>query len=156
MSLKLTAKAGLLSGLAMVLAGLGGCGFEDGVQLNGKIFDVMGLNGSSKSAEPKVAARQPLTLPPSDALPPPGSSNADQPSLAEIQDPDRTKQVSQADQERQQAEYCKKNYDPLVARGDDSADTVTGPLGPCHGSVFSAVKKWTTPDDGSSDDSETQ
>jgi hypothetical protein len=156
MSLNLTAKVGMLSAFAMLLASVGGCGFEDGVQLNGKIFDVLGMNGESKPSEPKVAARQPLTLPPSDALPPPGSGKAEQPSLADIQDPDRVKQVSKADLERQQAEYCKKNYDPVVARGDDSADSIVGPLGPCRGSVFTALKKWTTPDDTASDDSEAQ
>jgi hypothetical protein len=158
MPLKSLAKTALLAALAGGLAGLGGCGFDD-VQLNGKIFDAMGLNtGSVKSAEPKVAARQPLVVPPGlESLPPPGSGKAEQPSLADIQDPDALKKVSKADLERQQAEYCKKNYYDALARGDASADSAAGPLGSCHPSVFTAIKKWTSgSDDDASGDSQDQ
>ncbi len=125
---------------------LAGCGGFDGVQLNGKVFDAMGLNGDGgPQGDPKMAARQPLVVPPGlEALPPPGSGKAEAPTLAEIQDPDRKIKVSQADLEKKQAEYCKKNYEEAKMRGDQSADTATGPLGPCHGSIFNAVKKWTT------------
>jgi hypothetical protein len=32
-------------------------------------------------------------------------------------------------------------------RGDDSADAISGPLGSCQPSVFTAIKKWTSGDD---------
>jgi hypothetical protein len=92
-----------------------------------------------------MAVRQPLVVPPGlDSLPPPGSGKVDQPSLAEIQDPDKKKLVSQADLEQKQAEYCRKNYEEPLQRGDSSADSASGPLGSCHPSIFTAVKKWTT------------
>ncbi|MBS0233157.1 MAG: hypothetical protein JSR99_06695 [Proteobacteria bacterium] len=158
MSLKSAHKIGLCAAIAMLL---GGCGGYDGVQLNGKVFDMMGLNGdSTPKGDPKMAVRQPLTLPPSDSLPPPGSGKVDQPSLAEIQDPDKKKVVNQAELEKQQAEYCRKNYEEPIARGDTSADSAAGPLGPCHPSIFTAVQKWTTKpgyhDNGGEDDTESQ
>lgn len=157
MALKTIGKTALLATLALTLPGLAGCSMDD-VQLNGKIFDAMGMNttGSVKKGDPKMAVREPLVVPPGlDSLPPPGSGQEAQPSLAEIQDPDRKQKVSQADLEKQQAEYCKVHYDQALARGDDSADSASGPLGSCHPSIFSAVKKWTSGDD-EGDDSQTQ
>ncbi len=158
MSLKSAQKICLSAAVALSLAG---CGGFDGVQLNGKVFDAMGLNGAAgPKGDPKMAIRQPLVVPPGlDSLPPPGSGKVDQPSLAEIQDPDKKAQVSQADLEKQQAEYCKKNYDEAQFRGDSSADSASGPLGSCHPSIFSAVKNWTTGStktDDSDDDSQSQ
>lgn len=139
----------------------GGCGGIDGVQLNGKVFDAMGLNGNSgPQQDPKMAVRQPLTLPPNDALPPPGSGKGEQPTLADIQDPDKKKVIDQNALERQQAEYCQKNYTEPMARGDSSAETASGPLGSCHPSIFTAVQKWTAKkpyeDNGGEDTSSTQ
>lgn len=155
MALKSIGKAALSVALATALAGLAGCGLDD-VQLNGKIFDAIGLNSTGpKNAEPKLAARQPLVVPPGlNSLPPPGSGKVEQPSLAEIQDPDMKQKVSQADLERQQAEYCKVHYEDAMARGDNTADLATGPLGPCRGSVLSAVKSWTTGSNKADDDSQ--
>ncbi|HET6390526.1 hypothetical protein [Hyphomicrobium sp.] len=134
---------------------LAGCGGFDGVQLNGKVFDVMGLNGGAPQGDPKLAARQPLVVPPGlESLPPPGSGKAEAPTLAEIQDPDKKLKVSQADLERQQAEYCKKNYEEPKMRGDATADSASGPLGSCHGSILTAVKKWTTGSTNSDEDSD--
>jgi hypothetical protein len=161
MPLKSYAKASLLASFGAALLAVSGCGY-DGVQLNGKIFDLVGLGGdqTAKSAEPKMAVRQPLVVPPGlDSLPPPGSGKADQPSLAEIQDPDKLKKVSQADLQKQQDAYCKVNYEDALARGDSSADAARGPLGPCHPSIFTGVKKWMTSgkDDADGDDNtETQ
>ncbi|CAA2142375.1 hypothetical protein [Hyphomicrobium sp. ghe19] len=158
MSLKLGRKIGLCVTASLFLAG---CGGFDGVQLNGKVFDAMGLNGDSgPKGDPKMAARQPLVVPPGlEALPPPGSGKVEQPTLAEIQDPDKKLKVSQADLERQQAEYCKKNYEEAQFRGDSSADSAAGPLGSCKPSIFNAVKKWTTGStnaDDSDDDFQSQ
>jgi hypothetical protein len=156
-ALKTIGKTALLAALALALPGLAGCSMDD-VQLNGKVFDAMGMNttGSVKKDDPKMAAREPLVVPPGlDSLPPPGSSKEAQPTLAEIQDPDRNQKVSKAELEKQQAEYCKVHYDQAKTRGDDNADLATGPLGPCQQSIFSAVKKWTSGDDDG-DDTETQ
>ena len=142
---------------------LGGCGGIDGVQLNGKVFDAIGLNDSSApQSDPKMAVRQPLTIPPTtEALPPPGSGKGQQPAFADIQDPDKKKVVDQAELQRQQDEYCRKNYEEPMQRGDSSADSASGPLGSCHPSIFTAAQKWMAKpayhdDGGQDDDSQTQ
>ncbi len=160
MSLNLGRKICLCATAVTLL--LGGCGGIDGVQLNGKVFDAMGFNGSSEpQGDPKMAVRQPLVVPPGlEALPPPGSGKAEQPSLADIQDPDKKKVVDQSELERQQAEYCRKNYEEPLQRGDSSGESASGPLGSCHPSIFTAVQKWTTGStnkgDGNDDDSQAQ
>lgn len=142
MSLKNIAKRAFIAGLALALPGLAGCGVDD-IQLNGKIFDAVGLNtGSVKSKEPAMKTRAPLVVPPGleSSLPVPGSGKAEAPVLAGVQDHDATKQMSKDDLAREQAAFCKKNYEEPKARGDDSADSVEGPSGPCRGSVLSAIK----------------
>lgn len=153
MPLKSIIKAALFASLGASLMAISGCGAND-IQLNGKVFDMVGLNGSgAKSGEPKLAVRQPLVVPPGlDSLPPPGSEKAAEPSLADIQDPDRLKKVSQAEQQKQQDDYCKANYDTALARGDASADSVTGPLGPCHPSILTAAQKWMSSGKSDADD----
>ncbi len=131
-------------GLAL---GAAGCAMDD-VQFNGGIFDAVGLSDSarakSSSGEPKIAARAPLVVPPKlDNLPPP--TEGQQPPAAQIagiRDPDAAKQASKEELERKQAEYCKENYEIPKQRGDDSADSAEGPLGPCRPSILSSVKKW--------------
>ncbi len=123
---------------------LAGCGLDD-IQLNGKMFDMVGLGATSsvKKGDPQMAIRQPLVVPPGlESLPPPGSGKAEQPALADIQDPDAKQKVSQTDLQRQQDEYCKVNYEQAKLRGDDNADLAKGPLGPCQGSIFTAIKQW--------------
>ena len=157
MPLKSYAKALLLVPFGAAVLAVSGCGY-DGVQLNGKIFDVVGLSGdAAKPTEPKMAVRQPLVVPPGlEALPPPGSGKAEQPALADIQDADAKKQVSQADLEKQQAAYCKVHYEDAKARGDGTADAASGPLGSCHPSVFTGVKKWMASGKGDDGDDDTQ
>jgi hypothetical protein len=124
---------------------VGGCSMDD-VELNGGIFNAMGINNAqSKSAEPKLAERTPLVVPPTtQKLPQPGVPLEAQAVdvTASINDPDRMAEVNQEELQRQQDEYCQKNYELAKAHGDNNADLVTGPLGPCRNSVLSAVKKW--------------
>jgi hypothetical protein len=159
MPLKSYAKALLLVPFGAAVLAVSGCGY-DGVQLNGKIFDVVGLSGDgAKPTEPKMAVRQPLVVPPGlEALPPPGSGKAEQPVLADIQDADAKKQVSQAELQKQQDAYCKVNYEDAKARGDATADSASGPLGSCHPSIFTGVKKWMASgkEDDGDDDTQTQ
>lgn len=123
----------------------GGCSMDD-VELNGGVFDALGVGANQpKASEPQLAARTPLVVPPSTAsLPSPGvapESTATDVTVA-LDDPDRKVLVSEAQKQKQQEEFCRKNYNPAVAAGDASADSVEGPLGPCRPSVLSAVKKW--------------
>jgi len=127
---------------ACLALGVAGCGSDD-IQLNGGIFDAVGLNDTKKSGDPKLAERAPLVVPPSlDRLPAPGE--APQPAqIADIKDPDAMKKLSQADLEAKQAEYCKVNYDQAIAHGDEAtAANAEGPMGPCRKSVLTAIKKW--------------
>ena len=129
----------------VVALALSGCGGDD-VELNGKLFDAMGVSGNSanKGKEPKMVARAPLVVPPSlERLPAPGSQpGAQATDLAAIADPDKVAAVNQAALEQQQADYCRKNYQFAKAHGDNEADQAVGPLGPCRGSALSAVKKF--------------
>ncbi|CEJ88359.1 conserved exported hypothetical protein [Hyphomicrobium sp. GJ21] len=155
MPLKSYAKALLLAPLGVAVLAVSGCGF-DGVQLNGKIFDAVGLNDTSAPKEPKLAARQPLVVPPGlEALPPPGSGKPNQPELA-VQDVDAKKGVSKAELQRQQEAYCKVNYEDAKARGDATADSASGPLGSCHPSILTGVKKWMASGSSDEGDDDTQ
>ena len=130
---------------ALAAVAVGGCSMDD-VELNGGVFDALGVGGNQpKSAEPKLAARTPLVVPPSTAsLPAPGAPpealQAD--VTVAIDDPDRKIIVTEAEKQRQQAEYCAKHYEPERAAGSASADSVEGPLGPCRPSVLTAIKQW--------------
>lgn len=137
---------------ALVLAG---CGADD-VEFNGKIFDAVGLNQKTDKREPKLAERAPLVMPPDvSRVPEPGTppeGEAAKGAVAALNDPDARAKTSKAELERQQAEYCKKNYELAKAHGDDNADLAAGPLGPCHASVLTAIKKWSDGGDETTDD----
>jgi len=135
---------------------LAGCGGVDDVQFNGKIFDAVGLNSTSKRSEPKMKVREGLVMPPNvDRLPEPGTPVDGQASdVAALNDPDKVATLSQEEKQRQQAEYCKVNYDDAKTRGDDTtADNAVGPLGPCKKSVITAIQNWTKGDTDDDDDS---
>jgi hypothetical protein len=118
----------------------------DDVQLNGGIFDAVGLNDAKPKGDPKIAERAPLVVPPSlDRLPAPGEAPAPS-QIAGINDPDAAKQKSREELEKQQAVFCEKNYDDPMRRGEEVA-MVEGPLGPCRKSVLTAIKKWNAEDD---------
>ena len=133
--------AGII-GMAVLAIAFGGCSADD-IQLEGKVFDVMGMGtNSKKAAEPVMAARSPLIMPPnSERLPEPGKpAGGEAADIAAINDPDRKLEISRADLERQQAEYCKVNYEQAKQRGDQTtADLAEGPLGSCRGSVLNIV-----------------
>jgi len=146
-------KGGLLVAPLCLALGAAGCSMDD-VQFNGGLFDMVGLSDTSKakSGDPKLAERAPLVVPPTlDKLPPPGEAPAEEKQEAKldaIKDPDAVKQASHEELERQQAEYCKVNYEQAKQRGDQTtADNAAGPLGPCRPSVLTAVKKWNAGDD---------
>ena len=134
-------KANIIAGLAAsVAAALAGCSADD-VQLNGKVFDVMGMNTASVKKTPKMNDRPGLLVPPDMArLPEPGTANADQPEIAEVKDYDATRQTTEADLEKQQAAYCQKHYEDAKMHGDQDAVLASGPLGPCQKSVMSIMK----------------
>jgi len=151
MALKARLPRGVVLAIPLCLGlSAGGCSMDD-VQFNGGLFDMVGLSDAAKvkPGEPKMAERQPLVVPPSlDRLPPPGEpAQAQDAQLAAIQDPDVVKKKSQAELERQQAEYCKVNYEQAMGRGDETtALAAEGPLGSCRPSVMNSIKKWNSGD----------
>ncbi len=133
---------------ACLTLGVAGCGADD-IQFNGGIFDAVGLSDSARAnkGETKVAERPGLVVPPSlDRLPTPGEAAPPSDQLATLKDPDAQKKLSHAEQERQQAEYCKVHYEDAKVRGDDTVANAEGPLGPCRPSVLSAIKKYNSGD----------
>lgn len=134
---------------------LAGCGADD-VQFNGKIFDAVGLNQKSEKREPKLAERAPLVMPPDlERVPEPGTpadGAAAASEIASLNDPDARAKTSRKELERQQAEYCKVHYEDAMAHGDNNADLAEGPLGPCKGSILTAIKKWSSGDTEDGDD----
>lgn len=63
-----------LVGTLACVAALGGCG---GVELEGKIFDYMGVSGEHQEADVKMTERPPLLVPPNvTTLPQPGTNAA--------------------------------------------------------------------------------
>ena len=93
---------------------LGGCGMVDGVELQGGVFDALGVSSSSQGprTEPKVAARPGLVLPPNEqALPQPGSAPATTGAVAGSDwptDPEETKARRNAAAEAQHKEFCER------------------------------------------------
>ena len=126
--------------LLLTSVGLSACA-GDGVELNGKIFDAVGLSGDilGKKAEPRTEARAPLVLPPdANRLPEPGSGAA---PVVNQQWPRDAQQQRVAEAEaRKQAHkaYCSDgNWKEKAMRDDVSASQ--GPDGGCHGSIFSVL-----------------
>jgi hypothetical protein len=124
---------------------LAGCGGIDGVELNGKIFDALGISAASQTkAEPQMAERAPLVVPPSvTRLPEPGSGQEAQ-ELAALRDPEQQKEAAAKERQRLHEAYCRgdvqwkdKAYKP------DAAGAPRSPYGPCGvlGSITSNVNK---------------
>ena len=104
---KSCAIAVLTIGLAV---GLSGCSGYD-VELQGGIFDALGVSGStnSEAGEPKVARRNGLIIPPdTQKLPEPGSGNNAVTANAQSWpvDPEKAKKAKIAYKEKRLAKYC--------------------------------------------------
>jgi hypothetical protein len=117
---------------------LGGC--ADTLDVNGKLFDWMGVSSAAmekKQREPQLAARTPLVLPPNtERLPEPGSGQTASSDLAALNDPELVKARKAKEREAQHLAYCRgdaqwkeKAYDP------NGASLNRSPYGPCP-SVF--------------------
>lgn len=118
---------------------LSGC--SDGVELNGKIFDVLGVSPAAmegQKREPKMAARAPLVLPPDvNRLPEPGSAPTATASIAQDPnwpaDPEQKKAAAAKERERLHLAYCRGEiqWKERVLNKDESAPR--SPYGPCPG-----------------------
>ncbi len=87
----------LVLGLLPLLSFAGGCAMDD-VEFNGGLFNAVGLGGNKvKAAEPKMAQRAPIVIPPTlDRVPEPGAPpEAAANDVAALDDPDKKAQTTQ-------------------------------------------------------------
>jgi hypothetical protein len=122
--------AGAAVGSGVILSGC-----SDGVDLNGKLFDVMGISPSAQEArrsEPQVVERSPLVMPPdSRLLPAPGSGQAPAAQLWP-DDPEARKLSESQERERRHAAYCRGDIQwKERALNKDSVGAPRSPYGPC-------------------------
>ena len=120
---------------------LGGCGGIDGVELQGGVFDALGLSAATqkKEKEPRVAARASLVLPPdASRLPTPDQSNT-QAGLGESWpvEAEELKARNVAVLEKQHKDYCEKAL--LDARMKNESGVVMGPRGNCRPGLFGSL-----------------
>ena len=117
-----------LAGVATACALIAACSPGD-VELNGKLFDAMGVSSNSVAAskvDPKVPQRAPLVVPPSTAsLPPPGSGTAVVAAAPQDQawptDPDQQQAAALAAKQAEQKQYCEEGQ--LKGNSDDFDDS---------------------------------
>ncbi|MBX9588480.1 MAG: hypothetical protein K2X43_04190 [Hyphomonadaceae bacterium] len=126
---QMSAAAAVASSLA-----LSACGGVDGIELNGKVFDWMGISAASQQrTEPKMADRAPLVVPPSvTRLPEPGSGQASSEDVAALNDPELRKVAAAKERERLHQAYCRGEIqwkDKAFNSRDASANR--SPYGPC-------------------------
>ena len=122
--------------------GLAGCsGADSGVELNGKIFDVVGMGGGSKSrSEPKLPERAPLVPPPSvAALPSPDSSQGNAGHMAWPNDPERQRNASAATSKQALDKRCK---DPMIGRPEHERTERDAQCRAEQGGLLSSVTSW--------------
>jgi len=118
-------------------------GCADGIDLNGKVFDWMGISPAAQEArryEPKLADRAPLVMPPDvSRLPQPGSENVPEPTQTAWPDDPEQRKVREA-QERQRLHeaYCRGDaqWKERLMKNDTNAPR--SPYGPCP-SIFGNV-----------------
>ncbi len=137
-----------IGAVIVVTAGLGsalsGCAGFDGVELQGGLFDAMGVSGSAnrKAKEPKVAQRSGLIIPPStQALPSPGSGQiASQGNQSWPNSPEQAKIAKIAYKKQQLSKYCDDRKWWMQANPDEfNRATNNGDL--CVSGIAKAYKK---------------
>jgi len=118
-------------GSALLLAGC-----ADGIDLNGKFFDMMGISPSAQDArrfEPQVAERAPLVMPPdANRLPQPGSGQVQVAETAWPDDPEARKLREAKERERQHLAYCRGDLQwKEKATSRDGGGAPRSPYGAC-------------------------
>ena len=134
-------RVSLLGCVCAMALSLTGCASYD-LELQGGLFDLAGISGSAlkgSSAEPKVAARNPLVVPPrTDKLPQPGARRAAAPPAVAPQqawpvDPETRKvAMAKAAKDRRRA-YCQSTTvkDGVKVRDSEWFDTLSGEKARC-------------------------
>ena len=125
------------AGVMLVAVSVAGCGI-DGVELNGAVFDVLGVSGKGNDGvEPRVAERPGIVLPPTtESLPAPGSGTEQAAGdMAWPDDPDQRRLADAGASDRKHDEFCKEALWRAKAAGQTDAQ-IKGPKGMCNPSVL--------------------
>lgn len=133
-------------GYAVAAGGCGGAFGFDGVELQGGVFDALGVSGSGQKrlADQRVDARPGLVLPPSvDKLPEPvtGSLAAAPAPGGEPWpvDPEDRRALNRAAAEKQHKEFCERAIQD--ARMRNESGVIMGPLGNCQPGLFGSLTR---------------
>ena len=127
-------KRAMCAAVVAATAALSGCA-SDGLELNGKIFDWIGVSESAQAAnkrEAKLSERSGLIVPPNLArLPEPGSEQP-QDANFNLNDPDQKRIATAANREREHKAYCsgEKNWQERAL--NKNAEAARSPYGPCN------------------------
>jgi hypothetical protein len=140
---QITAATAVASALSLT-----GCGGVDGIELNGKLFDMLGVSPAaleSRNAEPKMADRAPLVVPPNTKrLPEPGSGQTSSSDVAALNDPELRKQAAAKERERLHLAYCRGEIQwKDKVRDPEQTGAYRSPYGPCPGLFSGATQKLT-------------
>ena len=121
---------------------LGGC--ADGVELNGKVFDLLGVSPAALEAsrrEPKLAERAPLVMPPdANRLPDPNATQGGTDQANWPTDPEQRKLAAAQERERLHLAYCRGDiqWKERALKTKDGSGTNLSPYGPCP-SIFGGL-----------------
>jgi hypothetical protein len=125
---------------------LSGC--ADGVDLNGKVFDWMGISPAAQDSrrfEPRIAERTPLVVPPDvNRLPEPGSEAVPAPVVAWPDDPEQRRIREAQERERLHLAYCRGDAQWKERALNKEANAPRSPFGPCpslFGNVTTPINK---------------
>jgi hypothetical protein len=139
-SARLTSVKSRLAIIALAVAPailLGGC--LEGTEMNGKIFDLLGVSSSAQEksrVEPQMARRSGLVLPPNaQRLPAPGSEDeaaAVTPAIASLNDPEKVKANAAAERARLHKAYCNGDLS-WKEQLKDATTLPKSPYGTCSG-----------------------
>src|SRR5262245_60011249 len=140
-SQRLKLMAGAVGTAASML--LGGC--AHGIELKGKVFDLLGGSPAGPEASPreaKLAERAPLVMPPdAKRLPDPGSAPATATDQANWPtDPEQRKLAAAQERERLHLAYCRGDiqWKERAFNSKDGSGTNLSPYGPCP-SIFGGL-----------------
>ncbi len=134
---KMAVTAWLSAALAM-----GGCAGYEGVELQGGVFDALGLSGSGQKrmADTKLEPRPGLVLPPKvDKLPDPVTGSIATAPQGESWpvDPEDKRAASRAELDKRHAEFCERAI--MMARSRGESGVIMGPKGNCQPGLFGSL-----------------
>ena len=132
------AGATLAAAVTLVFAG---CSAGD-VELNGSVFDTLGVGSKSQSASSnmKVPQRQALVVPPNlERLPEPGSGTNDEQLVTSAMpvNPEQRRVAAASKAEQEHRQYCEKAMQ--TAKINRDFREVKGPLGRCDTTILDSV-----------------